>query len=105
MATGLNHYFARCLFTCAILAGSPAVAGSAPSVVGTSSNGGDSPSASIPTVPAGHPRLYVLPAELQALRKKALDIQFAQEWTVIRYSRTRPVANALHHLLMPGARD
>jgi heparin/heparan-sulfate lyase len=58
-----------------------------------------------PKIPSAHPRLYVLPSDLAELRKKTHDPQFAQEWTVIRYSRTRPVANALHHLLVPGATD
>lgn len=60
---------------------------------------------SVPSIPAGHPRLYLLSSDLPALRKKISDPQFAQEWAVIRFSRTEPVTNALHHLLVPNEKD
>lgn len=60
---------------------------------------------SIPRIPSAHPRLYLSPSDLPELRKKTSDPQFAQEWTVIRFSRTQPVANALHFLLVPGVTD
>jgi heparin/heparan-sulfate lyase len=58
-----------------------------------------------PKIPAAHPRLYVLPSDIPALRKKIDDPQFAQEWAIIRHTTTQPVTNALHHLLEPDERD
>jgi hypothetical protein len=93
-----------CLLAGAMLVSLLASASAAPSDQG-SSRDGHSVLVSVPKVPAPHPRLYILPTELSALRTKVDDPQFAQEWAVIRYSRTSPVANALHHLLEPGVRD
>jgi heparin/heparan-sulfate lyase len=92
----------RVLFRQAILA---TILGFGPAVTADAAPASQSSSIAVPKVPTEHPRLYFTPAEIPELRKKVVDPQFEQEWTVIRFSRMAPVTNALHHVLQPGVTD
>lgn len=59
----------------------------------------------VPSVPAGHPRLYLTADDLPELRRKTQDPDFVQEWANVKFGQIDPVANALHFLIEPGAID
>lgn len=54
--------------------------------------------AAVPSVPAGHPRVYVRPADLSAIRAKLLLPEFADAWSQVSAS-TKPLCKALVYLL------
>jgi len=54
--------------------------------------------AELPQVPAGHPRVYVRPADLPELKAKLGQPQFAQAWEDVQAS-SEPLAKALVFLL------
>jgi hypothetical protein len=52
----------------------------------------------IPEVPAGHPRVYVRPADIPAIRVKLEMPEFKEDWAAVRRDR-RPLSRAFVYLM------